>query len=436
MKPSIKITPPGPKAKKVIQKDSHLFSPMTREYGLVVDHGKGVNIWDPDGNRYLDFMCGISVNSLGHGIPDVQKAAREQLSKEAHVEFSDFYAEPPVRYAEEILKTIRMSNMQRMFFVNSGSEAIECALKLSRYNTRRTSFISFLGAFHGRTYGALSLNASKAVHKAHMGPFLPVIHVPYDYPYRSPFGDHDNSYEDILSYIDGSLFKTEMPASEIAAMVVEPIQGEGGVIVPRNGFLKGIQKICNQHGILFVVDEIQTGIFRTGTYLCSQQSRLRPDIITLAKALGGGLPLGATIASKKIFSWEKGAHGTTFGGNNVASAAGLATLKLMKRKKIGNKVMRDGKYIMKFLKDLQTEQKIIGEVRGKGLMIGMEFVKDKKKTPHPHAVEDYIKRCFKKGLILQPAGKSTVRLLPPFTLTKEDIDSGLEIMRDSFVGLR
>lgn len=436
MKPFILKTPPGPRAKKIIAEDEKLIPPSTKALPLVFNKAKGSNVWDVDGNRFLDWTTEIGVNSIGHSNQAVIKAVTDQVNKAMHAAFYDFYAELPLTFAKEILSTIK--GYDQVFFSNSGTESVEAAMKLCRYHTKRKYFLAFFNAFHGRTYGSLSLTAAKKVHREGFGPFLPVVHVPYPNPYRNPF---EETREDIvngcMTYMENFVFKDEVPADEIAGVFVEPIQGEGGVIVPPDNFLKELSKLCKRNGILLVTDEVQTGVFRTGEFTASELFDVKPDVFCLAKAIGGGLPLGATISTKKIFNWEKGSHASTFGGNLVSCAAGLETLKNIKRNKLGNKVKKDGERILDFLKDLQEETEIIGDVRGKGLMIGMELVKDRKtKEPAVKESEEIIRKAFEKGLVLLEAGDSVVRLLPPFTLTKEEIDVGLEIIRDSFKELK
>lgn len=438
MRPKIRKKPPGPKAKRIVAQDKKMIPPTTKGVPLAFSKGKGANIWDVDGNVYLDFATGIGVNALGHANPMIIKAVTEQIKKVSHIAFTDFYSDVPLNFAKEIFSISSMKKYNQVFFSNSGAESIECAMKMARYHTGRKYFISFYNAFHGRTYGALSLTASKPVHRMGFGPFLSVIHVPYADSYRCPLAPYpDVSGQRCLRYIEEVVFRDEVPPKEIAAIFYEPIQGEGGIVIPDPGFMKGLEKICRKHGILLIADEIQAGYFRTGKFLASEHYGIKPDIVCMAKPIGGGLPLGATIATKKIFNWESGSHATTFGGNLLSCSAGLASLKYIKKKKLEKKIRRDGEYIMNFLKDLKTEKKIIGDVRGKGLMIGIDLVKNRvSKKPATAEKEKIVKKAFEKGLILLPAGRSVVRLLPPYILTKEEIDSGLEILRDCFKGFK
>lgn len=434
MKPRIVKKPPGPKARKIVSQDRKLIPPTTKAFPLVFKKAEGSNVWDVDGNRFLDWGTEIGVMALGHSNPKVIKAVSDQAKKATHIAFTDFYSDVPLELAKEILKTKGMKRFNQIFFSNSGAESVECAMKLARYHSGGKYFISFHNSFHGRTYGALSLTASKPVHRMGFGPFLPTIHAPYGYCYRCPF----QLYPEVCDvecghYLEEVILKDEVSPKEIAAVFYEPIQGEGGIVVPDWRFLKIIERTCKKHDILFVADEIQAGFFRTGTFLASEQFGLHPDIICMAKALGGGLPLGATISTKKIFNWQHGSHASTFGGNLLSCTAGLETLRIMKKKNLEKKVQKDGEYIMKFFKDLQMEKVIIGDVRGKGLMIAMELVKDRiNKKPAEVDRNRILKKAFEKGLVLLGAGKSVVRLLPPFILTKEEIDAGLDIIQDCF----
>jgi 4-aminobutyrate aminotransferase len=314
-------------------------------------------------------------------------------------------------------------------FSNSGAETIEAALKLARYHTRRKYFISFYGGFHGRTYGAVSLTAAKVIQRRHFGPFLPVIHSPYPNPYR-PFGGGGASCDvNVLDHLEREIFRTEAAPEEIAAIVVEPVQGEGGYVVPPVTFLRRLREICDEHGILLVADEVQSGCYRTGRFLASEHSGIVPDIVCLSKAIGGGLPLGVTAASGDIMSWPPGSHASTFGGNNLACAAGLAVLGVMGEQGFGDHVAEMGSHLLAGLERLQEKYGIIGDVRGLGLMVGMELVKDRAtKEPAGEERDAVLTRAFGAGLTLLPAGESVVRFCPPLTIGREDIDTGLGIL--------
>ena len=430
VKPEIVIRPPGPQAKKIIERDRNIISQsMVRSYPLVLKRAYGVNLEDVDGNRYLDFNSGIAVMSLGWSNPQVLEAVKKQVENLTHAAFLDFYSDVPVR-AAELLVSFMPQGLNRVYYANSGAETIEAALKLSRYYTKRKYFISFYGGFHGRTYGALSLTSTRVLYRKHFGPFLPVIHAPYPDPFRCPLGVNSETCGlEIIRYIEDKIFKSEVAPDEVAAIFVEPIQGEGGYIVPPKSFLQHLRKLCSDNGILLVADEIQSGCFRTGRFLASEHFGVKPDIVCLSKALGGGLPLGAAVASEDVMIWPPGSHASTFGANLASAAACEATLKIMKKKDFGRKILEKGSYIMKRLRELQNECSLVGDVRGLGLMIGIELVDDlQSKKPARKARDSTIKSCFEKGLVLMGAGESAIRLAPPLIIEYDDIDIGLSIL--------
>jgi 4-aminobutyrate aminotransferase len=324
------------------------------------------------------------------------------------------------------------NGFDRVFFSNSGAESVEAALKLARYHTKRKYFISFYGGFHGRTYGALSLTSSRVVHRAGFGPFLPVIHVPYPNPYR-PLGFSTRTCDlDIIRFMKEVVFRAEVSPGEVAAIVVEPVQGEGGYIVPPVNFLCLLRELCDEHGILLIADEVQSGCFRTGKFLASEHSGIRPDIVCLAKAIGGGIPMGVTVASDEIMDWPPGTHASTFGGNNLACAAALAALNIMKRKGFAAHVRKEGAYLLRRLAALQKDHEIVGDVRGMGLMCGMELVKDRTTRETAHEERNAIlNAAFERGVAFLPAGESVIRFCPPLTIGREDIGCGLEILEES-----
>jgi len=405
---------------------------MVREYPLVLERAEGMNLWDVDGNRYLDFSAGIAVMNAGWNHPDVMRAVGEQLQKLSHGAFLDFCSEVPVQFAEKLVSMLP-EGLERVYLSNSGAETVEAAMKLARYHTGRKYFISFYGGFHGRTYGAVSLTAAKVIQRKGFGPFLPVIHVPYPDPYR-PFGfSTDTCDVDVIRYIREEVFRTEVSPEEVAAIVVEAVQGEGGYIVPSKGFLKQLRELCDEHGIMLVVDEVQSGCMRTGRFLASEHFGVVPDIVTLSKALGGGFPLGATVASDEIMAWPPGSHASTFGGNNVSCAAGLAVLKILDAPGFGDHVTGMGAYLMERLKDLQENHAVIGDVRGIGLMIGIELVRDRiSKQRAKEERNAVLNAAFRNGLTLLPAGESVIRFSPPLIIEKEDIDMGIEILDRAF----
>jgi len=435
MRPKMRVKPPGPRAKRTMIRDSMIMSPsLTRDLPLVVEKSYGSNVEDIDGNVYLDFTSGVAVANIGHSNPEVTKAISSQVKKVSHVCFSDFYADLPVRFAER-LKEFLPKSLNTVFLSNSGSETIEAAMKLARYHTKRKHFLAFYGGFHGRTFGALSLTSSKSIQRKNFGPLLPVHHAPYAYCYRCPFGKNPRECEtECVRYIEDYIFKREVPADEFAACFVEPIQGEGGYIVPPRKFHTELKKLCEENGILYVADEIQAGCFRTGKFLASEHFGITPDIVCLSKAIGGGLPIGVTVASKKIMNWPPKTHANTFGGNMLACASGIAVLDYLEENRIGEKVERDGKHALEFLEKLKDEARLIGDVGGKGLMIGVELVKDqKKKEPAVKERNMIVNNAFEKGLVLLGCGDSSIRIAPPLTIEREDLDIGLEILKSTFL---
>ncbi len=437
MKPLITTGPPGPKAEAILRRDARVIAQsMVRDYPLVVDRAEGMNLWDVDENRYLDYSAGIAVMNLGWNHPEVVQAVTNQVQKLSHGAFLDYCSEVPVSFSEKLVSMLP-GDLNRVYLSNSGAETVEAALKLARHHTKRKYFIAFYGGFHGRTYGALSLTASKVIQRKHFGPFLPVVHTPYPNPYR-PFGVRaDTCDEDVIQYIEEEIFPMEVSPEEVAAIVVEPIQGEGGYIVPPRTFLKRLREICDKYGILLIVDEVQSGCFRTGTFLASEQFGVVPDIVCLSKALGGGFPLGATVASDEVMSWPPGSHASTFGGNNAACAAGLATLTVMDRPGFGEHVTQMGEYLTGKLLTLQKRHDLIGDVRGKGLMIGAELVTDRiTKKPAKQERSRVLTEAFRRGLTMLPAGESVIRFCPPLVIEKRHIDTGMEILDESFEGLK
>lgn len=432
MKPNILVKPPGPKSKELLERDRRVSSPsLARVYPLVVRKAFGVNIEDLDGNIFLDFNSGIAVMNIGYSHPKVVEAIKKQAELMTHGAYLEFYSELPTEFIEKLLHFVPY--LDRAFLTNSGTESIEAAMKLSRYYTKRKYFISFYGAFHGRSLGALGLTSSKVVHRRGFGPFLSVIHVPYANPYKSPLNvTGEASAEASLNYLNNVVFKTEVSPDEVAAIFVEPVQGEGGYVVPPKEFLKGLREICTKHGILYVADEVQAGCFRTGKFLGTEHFGVEPDMVCLSKALGGGLPLGALVCREEYMTWPAGAHSSTFGGNSLSCAAGLATLEIMSEPNFGQNVLKSGERVMRTLKELQSEVKQIGDVRGLGLMIGMEMIKDhSSKEPNAELRDAIVRDAFENGLSLLPAGESSIRIAPPLIIDEDDIDSGLEIIHES-----
>ncbi len=419
-------------ARELLESDRRVSSSsLARVYPLVVKRAFGVNIEDVDGNVFLDFNSGIAVMNIGHSHPKVIEAIKKQAELMTHGAYLEFYSELPVQLIEKLLRFIPA--LDRAFLTNSGTESVEAAMKLARYYTKRKYFISFYGGFHGRSLGALGLTSSKVVHRKDFGPFLPVIHVPYANPYRSPLNvSGEGSAQASLDYLSDVVFKTEVSPEEVAAVFVEPVQGEGGYVVPPKEFLKGLREICTKHGILYVADEVQAGCFRTGKFLGTDHFGVEPDVVCLSKALGGGLPLGAMVCRDEHMTWPAGSHSSTFGGNLLSCAAGLAALEVMSEPTFGPRVLQSGERIMRQLKELQSETEQIGDVRGLGLMIGMEMIRGRGgKEPDPDLRDEIVRDAFENGLSLLPAGESSIRVAPPLIISEDDIDTGLEIIRKS-----
>ncbi len=406
---------PGPRARSLVERDRAVTSPSyTRGYPLVVARGEGCMLEDADGNVFLDMTAGIAVTATGHAHPEVVAAIQEQAAKLLHMSGTDFYYEPMVELAESLAKRAPFPNGARVFFSNSGAESNEGALKLARYYTGRSQIVAFLGAFHGRTYGAMSLTGSKAVQRKNFGPLLPgVTHIPY--------GTHES-----LDYLEHKLFPAVLPPSEIAAIVVEPIQGEGGYIVPEDGFLERIRRICDRHGILMAVDEVQAGMGRAGKLFAIEHWGVMPDIITLAKGIASGLPLGAILARPELMTWPPGSHATTFGGNPVACAAANVTLRLLENGLIDN-ARKMGEFLQAGLSKLAQRFDRVSPPRGKGLMVAIDLL-DSEGNPDGHLRDRVVDAAFYKGLLLLGCGKGAIRFCPPLVIDSEQIQVALEIL--------
>ncbi len=428
--PKIVTELPGPKAKAIIQKDGQFVSTSyTRGYPMVADEARGAVVKDPDGNYFLDFAAGIAVVSTGHCHPKVVEAIREQAGKLIHMSGTDFYYQGQVKAAERISKLVPGKGTKRVFFGNSGAEAIECAIKLAKFHTKRKRFIAFQGAFHGRTTGALALTASKATQKNGFFPLMDgVVHVPYGYCYRCPFGrTYGKCGMECVSYIEDTIFKTIAPPDEVAAIVVEAIQGEGGYVVPPADFIRGLRKLCDRYEILLIDDEVQAGVGRTGKFTALEHFGVTADITTLAKGIASGLPLSACVASDRIMNWPPGSHASTFGGNPVACAASLATLDLLEEGLMDN-AADQGVYLMTGLKNLMPKYEVIGDVRGRGLMIGVEFVRERvKKERFPELRDAVVEECFAQGLLVLGCGPNTLRLCPPLVIDRDQAAACLQI---------
>jgi 4-aminobutyrate aminotransferase len=430
--PKIKTRLPGPKSKKLIDKDERYVSQSyTRAFPTVIDHAKGAYMWDPDGNVFIDFHCGIGVSSTGNAHPEVVKAIKEQAEKAIHIATADFYHSLVGDLAKKLAEITPGSNSKRTFFTNSGTESIEAAFKLARYNKRKPRMIAFIGGFHGRSMGALSLTSSKLNQRRYFGPLVPeVTHVPYAYCYRCAYNlTYPKCKMYCVNFIEEVILNKVAPADEVAAIFVEPIQGEGGYIVPPKEFHPMLRKLCDKYGILLVMDEIQSGMGRTGKMFAIEHWKVVPDVIAIAKALASGMPLGACVADKKLMSWEPGAHSTTFGGNPISCAAALTTIKLLENGLVKN-AARMGNFIMPRLKRIMNKSKIIGDVRGKGLMIGIELVKNKKtKEPAPEYASRVAMECFKLGMMILTCGHNSVRFIPPLGIDEEVADKALKIFQ-------
>jgi 4-aminobutyrate aminotransferase len=431
--PAIKTPLPGPEAQKILALDHEFISPSyTRDYPLVAKRGQGACVEDVDGNVFLDFAAGIAVVSTGHCHPEVVRAIQRQAETLIHMSGTDFYYPLLAQLAEKLAEITPGKFAKRVVFGNSGAEAIEAAIKIARYHTRRHRLIAFLGGFHGRTLGALSLTASKAVQRRGFGPLLSgVAHVPYPNPYRCPAGHRAPESVcdcDCTDFIENQLLKTAMPADEVAAIVVEPIQGEGGYIVPPPGFLGRLRKIADRHGILLVFDEVQCGMGRTGKMWACDHWGVVPDILVTAKGIASGLPLGVAVARAELMDWGPGAHASTFGGNPVACAAAMETIRLLEEKYVAN-AARMGEYILARLADWPHKHPLVGHVRGRGLMIGIELVRDQEtREPNPEARSIIIENAFHKGLLVLGCGESTLRLMPPLVIEREHVDAALDIL--------
>ena len=425
---------PGPKSTAMIKRDSSVISPSyPRGYPFVMDHGKGIEVWDPDGNRFLDFAAGIAVVSTGHSHPKVVKAIQDQAEKFIHIS-SDFYHKNWVELGEKLDEIAPFTEAAISFMTNSGTESVEAAIKLARYHTGRPNFIGFTGAFHGRTMGAVTFTASKP--KYHQG-FYPlmngVIHAPFPDPYRPILEckPGEDGGQAVVRYIEEQILAHIIPADEIAGILVEPIQGEGGYIIPSKGFFPALRKLCDRHGILLIADEVQAGMGRTGKWWSIENFGVEPDIITVAKGIASGMPIGAMIARKSIVTWPKGAHGNTFGGNPIACAAALATIDLIQEEYMQNAV-EVGEYTLDALEEIKLRHPSIGDVRGIGLMIGIEFVKDQnQKTPAEELRDRIVDLAFERGLLTLGCGKSVIRISPPLSINKNEIDEGLEILEEA-----
>ena len=426
--PDIKTSLPGPKAKALIERDAKVVTPSyTRGYPLVIDHASGSTVEDVDGNLFLDCAAGIAVNSTGHSHPDVVKAIVDQAGRFLHMSGTDFYYEPQVRLAEEIAAIVPIEGGVKSFFGNSGTEAIEAAIKLARFATGRPNILAFLGGFHGRTLGALAVTASKPVQRRGFGPLMAgVYHAPYADCYRCPVGlKPETCAAECLDYIEHQIFVHLLSPDEVAAIVVEPIQGEGGYIVAPDQFLQRLRELTRTEGMLLVVDEVQSGMGRTGRMFAIEHARVQPDVVAIAKGVASGMPLGVTAARADLMTWPPGAHASTFGGNPVSCAAALVTIKLLKDRLIAN-AADVGAHLMAGLNALRDKHLLIGDVRGRGLMAGVELVRSRetkeRATDERNAV---VTAAFRRGLLILGAGKNSIRFSPPLVFTRDEADTAI-----------
>ncbi len=428
--PRIVVEPPGPKARKIIERDQRvLMQSFVRWYPLVVSHARDYIVYDVDGNAYVDLNSGLGVLNIGSCNKLVVEAIKRQVEKLIHYSLTDFYYEEAVELAERLVNITPIEKPSKVFFTNSGAESIEASIKVSRYSTGRQYIIAFLGGFHGRTMGAVSLTASKVVQRKGFSPLLPgVVHVPYPYPYRCPFqvNDPEECGDAVIGYLEEWVFAKLVDPNEVAAIVIEPILGEGGYVVPPNGFLPKLRKLAEKHGIVFVADEVQSGFARTGKWFAIEHWNVKPDVIALAKAIAGGLPLGAIVGREQIMSIGAGGHATTFGGNPVAAAAGLAVIDYIEKNRLWERAAKLGGKVMKILHEAMNEVEMIGDVRGKGLMIGIELVKNKyTREPATKELAEILIRLFKRGYLVIGAGISTIRIAPPLTIPENVLEKAV-----------
>ena len=433
--PKIIVSPPGPKAREVLKKDERFISPSyTRYYPLVVESANDCIVRDVDGNEYIDLNAGIACMNVGHNHPKVVNAIKSQCDRFLHYSNTDFYYQEVANLAEKLAEIAPGDSPKKTYFGNSGTEAVEAAVKLAKWHTRKQLFIGFISAFHGRTMGALSFTASKPAQRRHFFPLMPgVAHVPYAYCYRCPFKlNFPECHYWCVDFIDEFVLQKYAPSEDVAAMLFEPIQGEGGYVVPPPEYFQKLKKLADKHGLLLIDDEVQSGIGRTGKWFAIEHWNVEPDVICSAKALASGLPIGATISKAKIMDWDIGSHASTFGGNPLSCAAANAVLEIIREEKLLENANKQGAYALKRLGEFKERSEIVGDVRGKGLMIGVELVEDKetKKPAHQKAAQ-VILRSWKRGVAVVTCGASTIRISPPLTIQRETLDAALDIVEDT-----
>jgi 4-aminobutyrate aminotransferase len=432
--PKIIVTPPGPMARELAKKDESLISPSyVRFYPLVIESGRGCILKDVDGNEYIDFNSGLVCLNVGHSHPRVVNAIKNQCDRFLHYSNTDFFYREVVDLAEKLAEITPGNFDKKTYFGNSGAEAVEAAVKLAKWHTRKQLFIAFTGAFHGRTVGALSFTASKPTQKRYFFPLMPgVTHVPYPYCYRCPF---KQTYPDCnywcIDFIDEFVLQKYVPPEDVAAILFEPIQGEGGYVVPPPEYFQRLKRLADKYGLLLIDDEVQAGMGRAGKWFAIEHWNIAPDILCSAKALASGLPLGATVAKAKVMDWVGGSHASTFGGNPLSCAAATAVINVIKEEKLIENATRQGNHIMKRLGELKEKSEIVGDVRGKGLMIGMEIVESKEnKKPASKKAAEIMMRSWRRGVAVIMCGVSTVRIAPPLNITSELVDLALDIIED------
>ena len=425
---------PGPKAQEIVSRDEKVISPSyPRGYPFVMDHGKGSQVWDVDGNVFLDFAAGIAVLSTGHSHPKVVKAIQEQAEKFIHIS-SDFYHPKWVELAEKLNEIAPFKEDAISFMTNSGTESVESAIKLARHTTGRTQFIGFLGGFHGRTLGSVTFTASKSSYHRGFYPLMNgVVHAPFPNTYHPILASlpGEDYGEAVVRYMEEQILGRIVPAEDVAGILVEPIQGEGGYVVPTPGFFPALRRLCNRHGILLIADEVQAGVGRTGKWWSIEQFGVEPDIVCIAKGIASGVPLGVMVARESLVKWPRGSHGNTYGGNPIACAAALATLDL-----VGSEYMQNaaevGQHAKDIMEEIMSRHPSVGEVRGMGLMLGMEFVKDRAThKPNEHIRDRIVDLAFERGLITLGCAKSTIRISPPLCITRTEIEEGMAILDEA-----
>ena len=432
--PRILTALPGPKSQEVIAYDAKYISPsLSRDYPFVAKRGYGAVVEDPDGNAFLDFCAGIAVCSTGHCHPKVVEAIQKQAAELIHIAGTDFYHHHMPQLAERLVATMPSSHNWKVFFGNSGTEAVEGAIKLARYATKRDKLIAFYGCFHGRTLGSLSLTASKNTQRKHFGALLGgVEHIPYPYAYRCALGHtKETCGGEIIELLEQQIFKRLFAPEEVAAIVVEPVQGEGGFIPAPLFFLQELQRICNKHGIMLILDEVQAGMGRTGKWWAYDHAGITPDIVLTAKGIASGMPVAAFIAKESVMDWKAGSHGTTYGGNPVCLAAATTTFDLIEGGLMAN-AEKMGNYIFSRISDWPNRFKIVGDVRGKGLMIGVEIVRDQRTKERSADLRDaVVDNAFHRGLLTLSSGENSIRVSPPLIIDEEQADCAIQIMEES-----